>query len=85
MNKCTDGGDSKYFKGTCTPAGLAYLQFSDDKCSKPALAEDGKTPLAVTAEWDKCYTLGTKSFKVTGGMALKASAMALAAFVASQF
>lgn len=42
-------------------------------------------PVVVTAEWSKCYSLGSKSFMATGALALKATTMAVAAFVASQF
>ena len=88
--KCK-GADKLFYTAACTADGIKYTAFSDAEC-KTAGGDD------VTAEYDKCYTVSGKSFKVakaaaategeeekTGAFALKASAIVLAAFVGSQF
>lgn len=64
---------------TCDAAGVSFKAYDDVDCK-------GKTPeINVLAKWGQCTKVGEDYIKMTGASVLKAAAVALVAFSASQF
>ena len=77
---CNDTGSKSYHTSCQAGQGVVFRSYDNDDC-KPLREKKTVVP------WDSCHKFPHANFyvKVTGAMAIKSAALALAAFAGSQF